>query len=58
MMPATVKTEESFPNGVSETQIKEEKSLRLRAGAIRCEYTGSVEDGWKLTTEWNVIGEM
>lgn len=57
-MPATVKTEESFPNGVSETQIKEEKSLRLRAGAIRCEYTGSVEDGWKLTTEWNVIGEM
>ena len=57
-MAATFKTVEEFPKGTTEDQIKEEQRLRLKAGAITSRYEGSEEEGWVLTTEWNVIGEQ
>ncbi len=56
-MPSTISTEETFPAGVPEARIEEERDLRIAAGAIRSEYSGSEEDGWILRTEWNVIGQ-
>ena len=38
--------------------MKEEQRLRIMAGAITSDYTGSVEEGWTLKTVWNVIGEQ
>ena len=57
-MPGTVTTNESFPKGTTKTQIKEEQRLRIKAGAISCDYSGSASKGWTLTTVWNVIGEQ
>lgn len=57
-MAATVDTKEQFPAGTEEKSIIEEQKLRIKAGAIKCEYSGSKATGWVLTTTWNVIGEQ
>jgi len=56
-MPATVTTREIFEGSISEEKIQEESNLRIKAGAIRSNF--SKEDRrWILVTEWNVIGEQ
>ena len=57
-MPATFTQVESFPSGVSEDQVKGAADVRIQAGAITSTYEGSAENGWTLTTIWNVIGQQ
>ncbi len=57
-MTATTTTRENFPAGVPEDAIKQERDLKLKAGAITSTYEGSEETGWTLTSVWNVIGEQ
>lgn len=56
-MPATVTTRELFSKSTTtRAQVEAERSLRIKAGAIR----SSIEDdgtNWVLITEWNVIGQ-
>ena len=56
-MPATFTQSETFAAGTKETAVKEEKRLRIKAGAITSVLEGSEAEGWTLTTTWNVIGE-
>ena len=57
-MPSTIVTTEQFPPGTTPSQMDEEVRLRLKAQAITSTYKGSQEEGWTLTTTWNVIGEQ
>jgi hypothetical protein len=52
-MPATFKTKEQLPAGITPAQVQELIRLRLKAGAIR-----STQQGDLLITEWNVLGEQ
>lgn len=55
-MPATNTTRETFPKAtVTEDQVKKERDLRIRAGAIRSSFVNGGTQ-WVLTTEWNLIG--
>lgn len=56
-MPATVTTQEQFPLDVSETRLREEIRLRIKAGAIRSWFEKKATE-IVLYTEWNVIGEQ
>ena len=56
-MPSTTTTIEQFPAGTPKARVEEERRLRIRAGAITSVLSGSEENGWTLTTTWNVIGE-
>ena len=57
-MPGTFKSKESFPKETTEEQVKEEQRLRVKAGAIKSEYSRNEDGNWTLITEWNVIGEQ
>ena len=57
-MPATFTQVETFPAGIDRSDIEEEQRLRIKAGAITSEISGTKASGWKLTTTWNVIGEQ
>ncbi len=57
-MPATIDTTELFPSGTTESQMKKEVDLRMKACAIRSRYTGDETNGWVLVTTWNVIGQQ
>lgn len=55
-MPATIITKEPFPLEVLDEALSREKSLRIKAGAIKSWI--EIENNQKiLYTEWNVIGE-
>ena len=56
-MAATVTTQEKFDKSTSEKRLQKEIELRIKAGAIRSNFTKE-DDTWVLTTEWNVIGEQ
>ena len=58
-MPATTTTKESFSKATTTlTQVQNEQTLRIKAGAIRSTIdTTSDPNNYILTTEWNVIGE-
>jgi len=57
-MPATIDTKELFPPGTTESRMKKEVDLRMKACAIRSHYTGDKTNGWVLVTTWNVIGQQ
>ena len=57
-MPATVPTTENFSARAPKAQMKEAQRLRLTAGAIDSNVSGSEAAGLVLTTAWNVIGEQ
>jgi len=50
-------TKEIFDGTLPEENMQNEVELRIKAGAIRSDFT---KDGynWLLITEWNVIGEQ
>lgn len=56
-MPATVTTTEIFDGGIPEEDMQKEVDLRIRAGAIRSNFSKK-NNSWVLTTEWNVIGDQ
>ena len=41
-----------FPAGAPESSVIRQRGINLDAGAESSEYTGSVEEGWVLTTKW------
>ena len=46
-----------FPSGTEEPVVKAVQEMRLASGVVEsCEYEGSEQDGWKMTTVWNVPG--
>jgi len=51
-MPSTITTTEILEKDITPKQVKELIRLRIQAGAIRC-----WQEGNKLLTEWNVLGE-
>ena len=56
-MAATFTTTEIFDESIPEEEMQKEVDLRIKAGAIRSEYSKK-NSSWILTTEWNVIGEQ
>jgi hypothetical protein len=54
-LPATITTTESFPANTATSRLDFEVQMRLRANAIRCNYS-SVRGLWVMVTEWNVFG--
>ncbi|MFN8545993.1 MAG: hypothetical protein U0807_17560 [Candidatus Binatia bacterium] len=56
-MPATVVTKEAIAADVDAAGLQRERSLRLKAGAIRTWVDVGVTGARTLCTEWNVIGE-
>jgi len=49
-MSDTTTIVEDFPKGTPEERMKQERQLKLNAGAISSEYEGNPGTGWKLTT--------
>lgn len=56
-MPATVVTREKIATDVSDEALERERTLRIKAGAIRVWVEATPLGGRELCTEWNVIGE-
>jgi len=56
-MPATFQTQEYFERSMTTSDMDEQVRLRIKAGAIRSNYS-DLSDKWLLETEWNVIGEQ
>ncbi len=54
-LPATFFTTESFPGTTATARLNREVQLRLKAGAIRCNFRRAGKK-WIMQTEWNVIG--
>lgn len=55
-MRETITTTELFEAGTTADEIEGERLLRIQAGAIRSAANGSEGEGWKLVSEWNLIG--
>lgn len=54
-LPATITTTEAFPANTSVARLNFEREMRLRANAIRCNFS-RVRGLWVMVTEWNVFG--
>lgn len=44
----------NFKQGTTKEAVEAIKIMRLSQGAETCTYVGSVSNGWKMTTVWNV----
>jgi hypothetical protein len=55
VLPATITTTESFPGNTPVARLNFEVEMRLRANAIRCNFS-KVRGLWIMVTEWNVFG--
>lgn len=54
-MDEYTETIEHFPPETTEIQIQREVALKENAGALSCDYTGSENDGWTLTSRWEKL---